>query len=270
MRIPPQLRKKFIKEAIKNGMKVLTYDIETSHAILRSFRTYGKTYLHHKQVKVPSKVITIQYKWADQKKAKYLKWKKVTNKHDDTRNFDDSEMIEEFANNILSKADLTITQNGDKFDYRVLNERAKALQLIIMDQKPSIDILKLSRKSFAAASHKLDYRSEQQGLGGKILMVDDDWVDIEEKSVPVEKKMVPYGLKDIIDTEDLSLNKEIDYYKDLPVAVEKVILSFLSKKGVTPFCAKCRSQHRSSREIDQNSSGYFCKPCKSNKHLEYK
>lgn len=269
MRIPPHLRKKFIKEAIKNGMKVLTYDIETSHMIVRTFYIGSKVFIGHDNVKVPSKVISIQYKWAHESKAKYLQWKKVNSKYDDGRAFDDSSIITQFAQNILSHADIVIGQNSDRFDYLVLNERAKGLKLPILDQKPSIDILKLSRKSVRAASHKLDYRSTQQGLGGKIKMCNEDWVDIEERGVPATKKMIPYGLKDTCDTEKVFWN-ELDYYKDLPVAVEKVILSFVSKKGVTPFCAKCRSQHRSSREIDQNSSGYFCKPCKSNKHLEYK
>jgi hypothetical protein len=263
MRIPAALRIKFLKEAIKNGLKLLTYDIETSHMLVRTFYIGNKVSIFHKQIKKPSQVISIQYKWATDKKAKYLEWDSLGNNE-----FDDSSMIEEFAHNVLSKADIVITQNGDRFDFITLNERAKALKLDILDQKPSIDILKLSRKSFRAASHKLDFRSQQQGLGGKIRMEDDDWVDIEERGVPATKKMIPYGLKDVEDTEKVMWN-ELPYYKDLPVAVEKVILSFLEKpekiKHVGVQCVKCKSTNTQKHGTHKNLKGLMqrhqCQDC---------
>lgn len=271
MRIPAHLRTSFIKEAIKNGMRVLTYDIETSHMIVRTFYIGPKVNIMHKQVKVPNKVITIQYKWAHEKQARYLVWDRVSDKFDDARNFDDANMIEEFATNILSKADIVITQNGDKFDYVVLNERAKALQLPIFNVLPSLDILKLSRKSFKAASHKLDYRSEQQGLGGKRVMIDQDWVDIEENGVPAEKEMVPYGLKDTIDTEKLFW-RELPYYKDIPVAVEKVIYNYLKldnkpkEKVVSYYCSNCRQKRHLATDIKNGK----CNTCGLKKHVKRK
>jgi len=270
MRIPSNLRYELIKKAVKNGMKVLTYDTETSHMIVRTFYIGNKVSIQHRQVKVPNKVITIQYKWMHEKKAKYLSWDKTNDKYDDSRNFDDSEMIREFNDTVLSKADIVITQNGDKFDFIVLNERAKALQIGSLDNKPSIDILKLSRKSFRAASHKLDYRSEQQGLGGKLRMVDDDWVDVEERNVPVEKKMVPYGLKDTTDTEKLCM-KELPYYKDLPVNVEKVILSFVNNMSFSVrYCQNCRDKHRPSRDIKTIDGKPECQSCMSSKYIKVK
>src|SRR5258708_5869475 len=135
MRIPANLRTKFLKEAIKNGLKELTYDIETSHSLLRMFPTSGQVWLRHDLIKVPGKVISIQYKWGHEKQAKYLMWDKVETKYRDVRDFDDSSMIEEFITNVLSRADLTVTQNGDRFDFTTLNERAKALKLSTLDQK---------------------------------------------------------------------------------------------------------------------------------------
>lgn len=276
MRIPANLRVKLLKRAIKNGLKVLTYDIETSHILARIWHIGSEVFVSHKNIKVPSKVITIQYKWAHEKNARYLEWDRVSDKYDDARNFDDSNMIEEFTTNILSKADIVIGQNNDKFDYQILNERAKAQHLSILDLKPSIDILKLSRKSVRSASHKLDYRSEQQGLGGKINMVDEDWVDVEERNVPAKRKMIPYGVKDTVDTEKL-LWKELPYYKDLPVAVEREILKFLPKdmipskhKNLTPYCSKCYQRHRTSTKLKSVGKKYKCLNCKSSDHIQLK
>jgi len=274
MRIPSNLRVQFFKEAMKNGMRVLPYDIETSHMELTSFYIGSKCSVYHNQIRSPSKVISIQYMWGQDKKAKYLEWDKV-NDGTGSKAFDDSGMITEFLTTILPKADLTVTQNGDKFDFITLNERAKVLQLGILDQKPSIDILKLSRKSFRAASHKLDYRSSQQGLGGKIQMVDQDWIDIEYNNVPVSKKMAKYGCKDVEDTWKLFW-KELPYYKDLPTSVEKVILSFLNIKKEhssevsyykpvlkgKPYCKSCRKKRRSATDLKKLKEGRFkCNTC---------
>lgn len=251
-------------------MKVLVLDTETAPMTVLSFYIGSKVSIPHGQVLVPNKVITIQYKWLHEKKAKYLEWDKIGDQFKDSRDFDDSSMTEEFNSNILSQADLIIGQNLDSFDMKVLNEVAKERHLTPVSYIPSIDILKLSRKSVRAASHKLDYRSEQQGLGGKIKMVFQDWVDIIQGKVSAQKKMVPYGLKDVIDTEKLFF-KELSYYKDLPVAVEKVILSFLKsdkpkkkvvQKAVKIQCKKCKQKHRSSKEVTVRGKKVKCKNCK--------
>lgn len=264
MRIPSNFRVLFLKQAIKNGLNLLAYDIETSHMLVRTFYIGQKVSIHHNQIVRPSQVISIQYMWAEDKKAQYLEWDKVN------KEFDDSSMIEEFTTNVLSIADITLTQNGDKFDFVTLNERAKSLHLTILAQQPSIDILKLSRKSFKSASHKLDYRSHQQGLGGKIQMVDQDWVDVEENGVPVSKKMGPYGCKDTEDTLKLFW-KELPYYKDLPVAVEKVILKFLPKEFLQKHlghlhsiikCPDCKAKHRCCTNIKVTKKDVTCLNCK--------
>jgi hypothetical protein len=272
MRIPANLRVKLLKEAIANGLQLLTYDIETSHMLVRTFYIGSKVFLRHDQIKEPSKVISIQYQFQDMKKAKYLKWDKnysAKSLNRSVADFDDTLMLEEFATNILPKADIILGQNSDRFDFITLNERMKVHHLSLLDPRPSIDILKLSRKSFRAASHKLDYRSHQQGLGGKIIMIDQDWVDIEENGVPVSKKMAPYGCKDVEDTTALFW-AELPYYKDLPIAVEKVILSFLDKKiekkvNTNPKCKKCKSSHVWKKGKDINKHGpynrYKCADC---------
>lgn len=267
MRIPANLRVKLLKEAISNGLQLLTYDIETSHMLVRTFYIGQKVSIHHPQIKEPSKVISIQYQFQNMKKAKYLQWDKAfKNLKGDVSDFDDSSMLEEFSTGILPKAHIILGQNNDRFDFITLNERIKVHKLSVLEPKPSIDILKLSRKSFRSASHKLDYRSLQQGLGGKITMIDSDWVDIEERGVPVSKKMAPYGCKDVEDTTNLFW-AELPYYKDLPASVEKVILSFLDtpKPKTTPhICLKCAKSKRGSKlntHVMKNEKEVHCRSC---------
>lgn len=268
MRIPAELRALCIGEAIKNGMKCLTYDIETSHMLVRTFYIGRKVSISHKQIKVPSKVITIQLKWAHLKKPTFLSWRRVSHKYQDVRDFDDTRMLLLFINR-LKEADITITQNGDSFDFKTLNDRVKTLQIKALPQKPSWDILKSSKTSFRTPSHKLDARSEQQGLGGKRKMEDDDWVDIEERGISPTKKMVPYGLKDSTDTETLALKKELLYYKAIPYPVEKVILSFLTLEFLAKhsllstqvYCQLCRSKKTLSTNLRFKKNSATCNSC---------
>lgn len=267
-RIPAKLRIKYFKAAIKNGMKLVTFDMETSHATVRTFYIGSKVSIPASAVIHPTKIITVQYA-INNGKPKYLAWDKVSNKFEGSGNFDDASMVEEFTTSIYNEADLILTQNGDGFDHKILVERAKVHKTTPPTRTiPSIDILKLSRAAVRPMSHKLDYRSKQQGLGGKHAMRDSDWVDIEERGVSVMKKMVPYGLKDITDTYNLFW-KELPYYKDIPKAIESVVLKFLTggeyahpgrvKKTV---CPKCRKKRRLATDITfLRGNTYLCNNC---------
>ncbi len=263
MRIPANKRAELIKLAIKNGLVLLPFDIETSHSLVKLFHI-GECYVGHTQIVEPGQVISIQYMLPGMKKAKYLEWDNVANgKHDDSR------MLEEFVTNIWSKADIVLGQNNDNFDYKTLNDRIMLLGLPAIDQKPSIDILKLSRKSFKSASHKLDFRSTRLGLGGKMRMMEQDWFDVEDNKVPVSKKMGPYGCKDVEDTFKVFW-EELPYYKDLPTAVERKILEFIPKekkkedvnksKLACPDCKKKR-QSRFNTHVLKNQVEAHCRNC---------
>jgi DNA polymerase elongation subunit (family B) len=266
-RIPREKRVEYFKLAIKRGMTFLGWDIETSHMLVRTFYIGQKVRLGTDQIVAPTKVISIQYQNAKHKKAKYLEWDKVSDEIG-SNGFDDSSMIEEFITNIFPEADIQLTQNGDAFDFKILNERAKVLGLPPVPNIPSLDILKLSRRSVRAVSHRLDYRSKQQGLGGKIKMYDQDWVDIEENDVPVSKKMGPYGCKDVEDTLELFW-AELPYYKDLPLKIEQIVLDYLVGPGnrnplrnKKVYCPSCRNKRRLASDVRQiNRKKYECNRC---------
>ena len=249
MKIKAQDRVKLFKEAIKNGMVMLPYDVETSHSVVKTFYIGQKVNLNHSQVMVPGQVISIQYMLPGMKNAKYLEWDNVgKGEHDD------SSMIEEFVTNLWDKAHIVLGQNNDGFDYKVLNDRAMLQKLPPMDQKPSIDVLKLSRKSFRALSHKLDFRSARLGHGGKLRMVEQDWFDVEDNKVPVSKKMGPYGCKDVEDTLKVFWD-ELPYYKSLPADVEKIVLQFTRLSAEkAPFCTACKKRRQSRFNIKTKRS----------------
>jgi hypothetical protein len=137
------------------------------------------------------------------------------------------------------------------------------LGLTPIDHELTLDILKLSRQSFRKLSHKLDYRSKQTDLGGKHRMERQDWIDIVEGRKSVLDKMIPYGLKDV-DDEQAIMYKEFNYYKKLPVKIQKIIRQYLIKPEKV-MCLKCaaRRQRRFDIKVKKvaNTVKYTCNGC---------
>src|SRR6266702_1793314 len=88
-------REEWIKNAVRDGLGLLYYDIETSLMEVYTHYIGNKVFISPNQIKVPSRVISIQYMFEGDKKAKFIKWEK-TNK-----GFSDAKMLEEFVTKIL-------------------------------------------------------------------------------------------------------------------------------------------------------------------------
>lgn len=224
---------KDFQTAVKNGMKVLHLDCETSPAIVYTHYIGSKTSISHGQVKTDSKVMCIQFMWEGEKKVKFTSWEKINGE------WDDSAQLDEVAR-LINEADIIVGQNINDFDMKILNNRLMLQGLTPIENDITIDVLKLSYKSFRKLSHKLDYRAKTLGLSGKNKMEFSDWINILEGIVPVEKKMAPYGCKDVEETRSVMM-KEFAYYKDLPSNVKKVIRSFLGTEDKLQLnkCLRC-------------------------------
>lgn len=251
---------------------VIGFDLETSPSKFWGWGT-GEQYVDASAL-VPgteTKVITAQYKrYIVDKESKYFTWNfnKKNLKGDDTQ-------VVESITEIINNADIVVGQNIKAFDIKVLQERAKVLRLPPINVDFMMDTLTTSRSSFKSMSHRLDYRSKQYGLGGKIKMQMSDWVDILEGRAEPEEKMIPYGLKDNDDNEVLFWN-DLPYL-NLPKStinkILKLIIGVAERKNEKPqviFCSSCRAKHRPSREIVKKGSSYSCKNCGSSKHIEVK
>jgi len=203
---------KLFRNAVEQKkIKVGVFDVETSYILARVWGTGPNQYIAHDQVVNETQLITAQFMYSLDKESDYKAWK-VIRKPDKKNNipgiFDDSDVVSWITNKV-NKCDLVIAQNGKAFDIKVVQERAKKLRLPPLNVDFMIDTYKTSSSSFKTLSHGLDARSEQYGLGGKIKMVRQDWIDIIELGIKPEVKMVPYGLKDNLDTDAI-------FWLDLP------------------------------------------------------
>lgn len=181
--------------------KILFYDIETK-PLQAWLWAPGKQYVGHKQlVKEYSRygIICITYCWNDGQPAKVIDW--------GYEEQDTAKVVAEF-DEIIKQADQTIGKNSDRFDTKVINACRMFAGLPGLPQwtKYTDDLEKQMRRYFRLPSQSLDYISHQLGLGGKIKMEFQDWIDICEKNEDGKAslaKMIKYGLKDVEDTRFL-------------------------------------------------------------------
>lgn len=181
--------------------RILFYDMETA-PLQAWIWSPGKQYVGHKQlVKGHSRygIICITYCWNDGKPAQSIDW----GFHEqDTNN-----VVAEF-DKILKTADHVIGKNNNRFDDKMLNAARMFAGLPGYPEwmKYTDDLEKQMRRYFRLPSQSLDYISNQLGLGGKISMQMQDWIDIVEKNrygPKALKKMINYGKKDVVDTRTL-------------------------------------------------------------------
>jgi hypothetical protein len=116
-------------------------------------------------------------------------------------------LVAEF-DEIIKTADHVIGKNNKRFDDKMLNACRMLAGLPGMPEwtRYTDDLEQQMRKHFRLPSQSLDYISHQLGLGGKIQMQMQDWIDIVEKNSNGEKalkKMIKYGKKDVEDTRTL-------------------------------------------------------------------
>ena len=212
----------FKKLVLTKKIKVVVFDLETSPSKFWGWGT-GEQYVDVKMLVQGSetRLITSQHMYSLDKKAIALEWN-LSNKGIG----DDSEIVKKLVP-ILNAADIVVGQNSKAFDIKVLQERAKILRLPPVSIDFMLDTLTHSRGSFRSMSHRLDYRSKQYGLGGKNKMEMQDWIDIVEGKTSPKKKMIPYGLKDVLDTDKIFW-LELPYY-NLPKATVNKILKLIKK-----------------------------------------
>lgn len=181
--------------------KILFYDCETKPLQAWVWST-GKQFVSHKQLVADYSrygIICITYCWNDGKPAKCIDW--------GYEEQDTGKVIQEF-DSIVKQADFCIGKNNINFDVKMINAARMFADLPGLPEwtRQQDDLEKQMRKYFRMPSQSLDYISNQLGLGGKIKMEFQDWIDICEKNsngIKALKKMIKYGKKDVEDTRFL-------------------------------------------------------------------
>lgn len=226
-----------------NLIDILVYDVETSHLLAAVF-SCGEQVIRHAQLIAPFdryRILTVSYMHLllNAKTGKFKKGKIKTISYD-IKNHNDSKLIVEFDKEIR-KADVCLGKNSDSFDVKMLNASRYLDNLPALPEWTyySEDLQKQFRRVFRLPSQALDYISKQRGIGGKIKMEMDDWIEIcLKKNKTTLLKMGKYNRKDVADTTYLFIDafKFCDY--------KTLNLSAIRNKNanIGQFCTKCGSE----------------------------
>lgn len=234
--------------------RILFYDLETS-----PLKAYvwglGKQVVRHKQLDKNFSqwgIICATYCWNDGKPAKAIDW---GYKEQDT-----AKVVEEF-DKLIKQADFVIGKNNKRFDDKMLNAARMLNGLPGMPEwvRYTEDLERQMRRYFRLPSQALDYISEQLGLGGKIGMEFQDWIDIVERNESGEKalkKMLKYGKKDVEDTRTLWMKLEQHFETSINLA------TFNELKLACKHCASQDVKRNGTRCLrGMRYQEYHCNAC---------
>lgn len=118
------------------------------------------------------------------------------------RNRRSDRKIAESLQVVLDNADIVVTQNGDRFDLKWANNLFLKHNIPQPSPYYSVDLLKESRRSYFALSHRLDFRGKQLGLGGKMEHEGFRlWLEVMSGDKKATQRMLDYCKRDVELTE---------------------------------------------------------------------
>lgn len=170
-----------------DGPRILLLDIEVSPTLATVWGLFQQN-IAINQLIGNSEVLTWVAKWHGEKQL-----------IDGSLNRDGKRRMLRKMHGLLSEADAVVTWNGNGFDLKILNK-----EFLLQGIKPpppykSIDLLKTSRKQFRFTSNKLDYVSQQLGLGTKVKHRGHDlWLDCMNRKPSAFREMLVYNRQDVV------------------------------------------------------------------------
>jgi len=179
-------------------LKVLFWDIETSHMIGAHFGLYDQN-INYTDILQEWYIISAAWKWQDQRAVESIsiidtplaKTKFLAREPDDL-------IVVMKLHQVLGQADIIVGHNADQFDLKKFNARALFHGLDPIPPVKTIDTLKVAKKFFKCSSNRLDYLAQFLGLGAKMDTPKGLWMDVLKGRVDAVEKMVKYNKQDVI------------------------------------------------------------------------
>lgn len=157
---------------------------------------------------------------------------------------------------LLNNADVVVSYNGNRFDLPILNKEFVLHGFNPPSPYKKLDLLRTVRSNFKFVSNKLDYISQQLGLGKK---EDHEgfelWLKCMRKEKDAWKKMEKYNIQDVILLESL-YNRLLPWIKNHPNR------NLYSEDVVCPTCGSHAVQKRGQAvSLSGTYQRYQCRDC---------
>ena len=179
--------------------RVLIYDIETTPNI---GYTWGKWQQNVMRFTQDWHLLTVAWKWADEKRAHVLGLDDYEGYHAGST---DDAGLAWLLHDLFDEADIAVTHNGNAFDQP--KARTRMLVHRIPPHRPmlEVDTLKTARKYFAFTSNSLEDLVRQLGLTDKGKPGLQCWFDCMAGDPAAFRKMKSYNKNDVLILEELYL-----------------------------------------------------------------
>lgn len=236
--------------------KILVWDVETSHVVLKQWSLWD-SFAPHENIVEDWYMICAAYKELGKKQVNAISVLDDIERFN--KNHKDDYYVIKHMHGVLSEADAIIHHYGDNFDIKKFNARAIYHGFPPLPDIIQIDTKKIASSKFKFTSNKLDYLGQYLGLGNKIHTDNGLWLRCEAGEKKAVKEMVAYN------KQDVSLLEKV-YIKLAPYAPAKLNMNhfFGEFEKVCPTCGGTHLQSRGLRYTRTNRWRRFqCQECKS-------
>lgn len=176
----------------RHNVKVLFFDIETMPHEVYTWGLWDQN-VSISQIIRPGQVFAFAAKWLGEKES----WFYSDHGHGHAG-------MVQAAWDMLNEADIVVTYNGISFDIPHMQREFLLAGLNPPRPYKQIDLMRVAKRQFKFASNKLDYISQQLGLGRKTSHEGFDlWVKCMADDAKAWKKMGIYAVQDVRLTEKL-------------------------------------------------------------------
>ena len=185
------------KKTVFPPAKILLLDIETLPIHVRVWSLVGNDYINPCNVIKDWCCLSWSAKWlySDEVMGQALTPCQALSR-------DDSELILPIWE-LINRADMVVTHNGNKFDHKKLNTRFLLHNLPPPSDYKTIDTLQVARSNFAFSSNKLDYINQELGIHQKDDTDYDLWVRCDNGDSLALDTMLDYNMNDVTILEEL-------------------------------------------------------------------
>ena len=224
--------------------KILLLDIETSPNLAHVWGIWQQN-VGLNQLLESSKTLCFAAKWLGEDNIYFSSSYKSSHK----------KMLKEI-HSLIDEADAVIHYNGTKFDMPTLNKEFLLANMHPPSPVKQIDLLQVAKKQFRFVSNKLDYVSQQLGLGKKTTHMGHElWIKCMNKDPEAWALMEEYNRNDVVLLEKV-------YYKFIPWIKHHLNLNNFSEELV---CPNCGGKHYHKRGFSYTTTSKFqryqCKDC---------
>lgn len=211
--------------------RILTVDIETAPMSVYTFSLF-KPFISIDQIITPTRMISWAAKWHDEDEVIF----RSEYHHGKDRML--SKLYE-----LVDEADIIVHFNGDSFDIPHIQREFKQAKFPPVSPFQTVDLYKIAKKTMYFPSYKLDWISQELGVGRKLghsgFQLWRECIEEAQSEVALARQkrawslMRRYNKQDVVLTEDL-------YVELLPYIPNHPHMGLFTEDPSEPHCSNCQ------------------------------